>query len=137
VPEEPRHRLRIGCPLDGEEGAVAPKQTPRDQQMHVGMPIQEIPGTLQARHGAGHGGAGARGGLEKVLDRLIGQAGQAGEALPPTEEGPQAPLEREDHVPMGDRCQDLLGDELAEGRLSLGVTEGAKTVSAPTSPIAG
>jgi len=25
-------------------------------------------------------------------------------------------------VPMGDRCQDPLGDELAEGRLALGVT---------------
>jgi hypothetical protein len=45
------------------------------------------------------------------LDRIMGQAGQSSEALPPREEGPEAPRWGEDHVPAGDRCQDLLGDE--------------------------
>jgi len=62
------------------------------------MPVQEIPGTLQARHGAGNGGAGSRGGLEEIRDRLIGQAG---EVLPPAEEWPEAPRQRDDDVAMG------------------------------------
>jgi hypothetical protein len=90
------------------------------------MPIQEIPGTLQARHGAGNGGAGSCGDLEEIPDRLIGQARQAGEPLPPPEERPEAPRQRDDDVAVGQRFQDLLGDELAEGRLALGVTGGAE-----------
>ncbi len=88
----------------------------------MGMPVQEIPGTLQAGYGTGNGGAGSCGSLKEVFDRRIGQPGEAGEALPPTEEGPESPRQRDDHVAMGHRCQDLPGDELAEGRLALGVT---------------
>jgi len=36
VSEEPRQRLRLLCPLDWDEGAIPPKQAPRDQKMHVG-----------------------------------------------------------------------------------------------------
>jgi hypothetical protein len=35
VAEEPRHGLRIWGSFNGEEGAVALKQTPCDQQMHM------------------------------------------------------------------------------------------------------
>ncbi len=94
--------------------------------MHVGMPVQEIPGTLQAGHPAGNGGAGSRGGLEEILDRLIGQAGEAGEPLPRTEERPETPRQGDDDVAVRHRFEDLLGDELTEGRLALGVAGGAE-----------
>lgn len=88
VAEESRYRLRLQCALHREEGAIPPEQAPGHQEMHVRMPVQEIPGALQARHGVGDGCAASRGSLEEILDRLVGQAGEPGEALPPTEEGP-------------------------------------------------
>jgi len=81
VSEEPRQHLRVWCPLDGDEGAVAPKQTPRDQKMHVGMPIREIAGTLQARDGAGNGCVGPPGGLEQLLERVVRQSGEPRKSL--------------------------------------------------------
>ena len=127
VSEEPRERLGVGCPRDGEEGAVAPKQAPRDQEMHVGMPIQEIAGALEARDSARNGCLGPRCGLEQLLERFVGQAGESGQSLPAAEEGPQAPREREDHVAVGNGFQDLFGDELAKGRLPLRMARGAET----------
>lgn len=94
--------------------------------MHMGMPVQEIPRTLETGHPARDGRAASRGGLEEIFDSLVGQAGQAGEALAPTEEWPQAPRQGDDDMAMRHRRQDLLSDELAEGRLALGVTGGAE-----------
>ena len=86
------------CPHDGEEGAVPADQTPRDQKMHVGMPIQEIANALQARDGARDRRVRPRCGLEQLPEHLVGQASESGQSLPVAEEGPQAPREREDHV---------------------------------------
>jgi hypothetical protein len=94
VSEEPRHRLRIWGPLDRREGAVPPKQTPGDQEMHVGMPIEEAPRALDARHGTGDSRPCARSGLQQLLERLVGQAGEPGEPLAAPEERPQPPRER-------------------------------------------
>jgi hypothetical protein len=95
--------------------------------MHMGVPAQEIPRALETGHGPRDGGAGSRGGLEEILDRLVGQAGQAGEALPPTEVRSETPRQRGDDVAVRHRFEDLVADELAEGRLALGVTGGAET----------
>jgi hypothetical protein len=94
--------------------------------MHVGMPVQEIPRTLETGDRTRDGRAAPRSGLEEVLDCLEGQASQAGEPLPPTEERSKAPRQREDDVAVRHRFEDLVGDEPAEGRLALGVTGGAE-----------
>jgi hypothetical protein len=91
------------------------------------MPIQEVASTLQAGDGTRDGCVAPTCGLEQLLERLVGQASESGESLPAAEEGPQAPGKREDHVAMGDGVQDLLRDELAEGRLPLRMARGAQT----------
>lgn len=105
---------------------MSSEQPPGHQQMHVGMSVQEIPGTLQARDGARNGGAGSCGDLEKILDSLIRQPGVPGEALATAEERPEAPWQRYDGVAMGHCRQALLADELAEGRLALGMAGGTE-----------
>jgi len=110
VSEEPRHRLRVWGPLDWDEGAVPSEQTPRDQEMHMGMPIEEAPSALHAGDSSGDRRARPGWGLEEVPDRLVGQAGQPGQPFPAAKERPQPPRERDDHVAVGDRFKDLLGD---------------------------
>jgi len=124
--EEPRHCLRVWRLLDGNEGAVPPEQAPRDEKMHMGMPIQEIAGALQAHDGTRDRPARSRRSLEQLLERLVGQASEFGQSLPASEERPQAPREREDRVAVRDKFQDLFRDELAEGRLPLRVARGAE-----------
>jgi hypothetical protein len=76
--------------------------------MHMGMPVWEIPGTLQAGDGTGNGDAGSYGGLKDVLNCFIGQPGEAREALPAPEAGPEAPGQGDDHLAMRHRFQDLM-----------------------------
>ena len=85
----------------------------------MGMPIQEIASALQARDGAWDRRVRPRCGLEQLLERFVGQAGESGQPLPAAEEGLQTPREREDHVAVGNGFQDLVRDELAKGRLPL------------------
>jgi len=94
--------------------------------MHVGMPIEEAPRALDARHGTGDSRPCARSGLQQLLERLVGQAGEPGEPLAAPEERPQPPGKGDDHVAVGHRFKDLLRDEPAEGRLALRVTGGAE-----------
>jgi hypothetical protein len=94
--------------------------------MHVGMPIEEAPRALDARHGTGDSRPCARSGLQQLLERLVGQAGEPGEPLAAPEERPQPPRERDDNVAVGDGFQDLLGDEIAKGRLALRVAGGVQ-----------
>jgi len=72
VAEEPRYRLRVWRLLDREEGAVPSEQAPRNQKMHVGMPIEEAPSTLHESHSSGDRRARPGCGLEEVPDRLVG-----------------------------------------------------------------
>jgi hypothetical protein len=90
------------------------------------MPIQEVASTLQAGDGTRDGCVAPTCGLEQLLERLVGQASESDESLPAAEEGPQAPGKREDRVAVRDKFQDLLRDELAKGRLPLGVARGAE-----------
>ncbi len=121
--EELRHRLRVWRPLDWDEGVVPPKQTPRDQEMHVGMPIEEAPSTLQARHGSGDRRARPRCGLEEVLDRLVGQAGEPGQPFPAAVEARCAlgvvklppDLGWTPSVPTGDWCAAQVSGRPREG----------------------
>jgi hypothetical protein len=83
------------------------------------MPIQEIAGALETCDSPRNACVRPRCGLEQLLERFVGQAGESGQSLPAAEEGPQAPREREDHVAVGDGFQNLVRDELAEGRLPL------------------
>jgi hypothetical protein len=90
------------------------------------MPVQEIPGTLHGDYSSGDRGAPPDCGLEEVLDRLVCQADQPGEACPPTEEMSETLRERDDHVTMRDGFKNLLGDEFVKGDLALSVTGGAE-----------
>ncbi len=93
----------------------------------MGMPIEEAPRALHAGHSSGDRRPCARSGLQQLLERFVGQAGQPGEPFPAAKERPQPPRERDDHVAVGHRFQDLLRDELAKGRLPLRVAGGAET----------
>ena len=94
--------------------------------MHMGMPIEEAPRALDARHGTGDCPPCARSGLQQLLERFVGQAGEPRKSLPAAKERPQPPRERDDHVAVGHRFKDLLRDELAKGRLALRVAGGAE-----------
>jgi hypothetical protein len=91
------------------------------------MPVEQVPSTLKAGHRTRDGRPAADGGLQQLLDRLIGDAGEPAEPFPPpAKEGAQASRERQDDVPVWHRFQDLLGHELAEGHLALRVAGGVQ-----------
>jgi hypothetical protein len=86
----------------------------------MGMPVQETPIALDAGHGPRHGAPRVRGDLEDVLEGLIGGTRELGEAAPgPSKIWAQPPRERQDHMPMGHRLENLVRDELAEFDLAL------------------
>ncbi len=89
----------------------------------MGMPVQETPSTLHAGYSSGDRRARPCSGLEEVLDRLVGQAGEPGEARPPTEEWSETPREREDHLMMRDGFKNLLLMRSSDGiTLQVGAT---------------
>ena len=87
--------------------------------MDMGMPVQEVPVTLDAGHRPRHGSPGVGCDLKEVLERFIRGAGELGQSPASPEVGPEPPGEGEDHMPMGHRLEDLPGDELAELDLAL------------------
>ena len=78
VAEELFENLRARGGVHGEESPVLCDEVPGDQQVDVGMPVEETPIALNAGHGPRHGGPGVAGELKEVFDGLIGGAGELG-----------------------------------------------------------
>jgi hypothetical protein len=79
VPKEFFEDLRVRRNAYGDEGPVSRKQAPGDQQVDMGMPVQEIPIALDTSHGPRHGAPRVGGDLEKILERFICRTGELGE----------------------------------------------------------
>ncbi len=65
VADQSRQHLGVGGDIHGEERALAGEHSPGHQEVDVGMPVEQVPRTLQTRHRARDSRAAPGGGLQQ------------------------------------------------------------------------